>query len=123
MGLRFSHADAYFSFTTFHEFRRRLAQLAGINLEEMQGYTDPPEAGKPWSEVDDPIVYLLDHSDCDGEISPEECEELAPRLRELLDKWSDESDDGYAYFQVNGRQLADGLAICPAMNHSLQFYG
>ena len=123
MGLTFSHADAYFSFSTFHEFRRRLAQMAGIKLDEMQGYTNPPEAGKPWSEVNDPIVHLLDHSDADGEISPAQCEQLGPRLLELLDRWDDENDDAYPYFQIHGRKLAGGMEMCVAMNHSLQFLG
>lgn len=31
----------------------------------------------------DPICYLLNHSDCDGEIAPEHCGPLADRLEEL----------------------------------------
>jgi|SRR5262249_6983240 len=122
MGLEFNHTDAYFSYSTFHEFRQRLAQLAGINLNEMQGYSDPPDAGKPWSDVDDPIVALLYHSDCDGEISPADCERLAPRLLQLLDAWQESDDDDlYAYAQLHGRKLVRGMETCVAFNHSLQF--
>lgn len=121
MGLEFSHTDAYFSFRTFHMFRQRIARMAGINLDEMEGYSDP---GKPWSDVDDPLVPLLHRSDCDGEISPADCERLAPRLLQLLDAWQESDGDAlYAYAQLNGRKLVRGMENCIAMDHSLQFYG
>jgi hypothetical protein len=121
MGLDFSHTDAHFSYYGFHEFRRRLALLIGVNLDEMKGFTDPPEAGKPWSAIDDPIVHLLDHSDCNGEIDREQCEEVARRLRQLLDEWQDEDDEAYAYYQLHGRKLVQGLEIASAFGHSLHF--
>jgi hypothetical protein len=43
----------------------------------------------------DPLVKLLYHSDCDGEIAAEDCEPLAERLMRLLPKLPDENAGGH----------------------------
>ena len=90
MGLDFINGDdAHWSYSGFNSFRRRLAKEIGIDLDEMQGFGHLN--GKPgwrsWDEVDDPIKPFLMHSDCDGEMSPEECLQVGPRLREIVSSW------------------------------------
>ena len=44
------------------------------------------ENHRTWDTVDSGLVPLLDHSDCEDDLSPEECARIAPALREALDK-------------------------------------
>lgn len=71
------------SYSGFSNFRRCLAVAVGINLGEMQGFTADHEA-KQWT-GEEPFYELLYHSDCDGELSVEEC----TKLKEDFDKLSD----------------------------------
>lgn len=108
MGLDFSHTEAHWGYIGFNFFRTKLAAEAGIALHCMDGFAADmlgrtyakvrisgedengnmgPIGFQPvikWSAVNDDIVPLLNHSDCDGELSPEECLKVAPRLRELV---------------------------------------
>jgi len=38
MGLNFSHTDMHWSYSCFHEFRRKLAAEIGIDLDDMDGF-------------------------------------------------------------------------------------
>ena len=70
-----------------------------------------------WSTVHDDIVPLLNHSDCDGDLTVEECKRVAPRLRELVKDWSD--DD---YNKIHALALADGMDEAVEHNEPLEFY-
>lgn len=90
-----------FGYCDFNEYRRFLASLIGINLDEMWGYGGT----KSWGPYrDDPLTVLLDHSDCDGEIEPEDAEPLADRLKELIDHF-DESDKVHQYWKTQTEKL------------------
>ena len=131
MGLDFSHGGAHWSYRGFNSFRRRLAQEEGFNLNEMEGFEplweiDVPK-GRPWSEVNTQLVALLNHSDCDGELSPLECAEVAARLEEILDKWRDQDnaddngDFSLAYDYQMGRKLLAGMQECVRLTVPLEF--
>jgi hypothetical protein len=76
----------------------------------------------PWATVHDPIVPLLHHSDCDGELTPEQCAVIAPRLRELVSGWEDEWTAGIEnYDKVNALKLADGMDQAVELNKPLIF--
>jgi len=107
------HCDAQWAYSSFGEFRKKVAAAAGIELDEMEGYeasehlrevrktindgedrvpldiemTNNLPKGKSWDEIDDPIVPFLCHSDCEGILTPEECAKIAPRLKELIADW------------------------------------
>ena len=126
MGIRFSHWDAAWSYSGFHEFRKRLAAAIKIDLEQMHGFAPTPGeeprpfANQPWSEIDDPIKLLLDHSDCDGELTPAACRWVAPRLRELARPWpADDSDAGYD--RRMALALAEGMERAAWRDESLEF--
>lgn len=100
MGLNFSHTEASWSYGGFMEFRKRLANQIGVNLDRMAGF-----GGKrSWTTVKDSIKLLLNHSDCDGTLSLGQCRKIAPRLRKLVSSWP--NDD---YDKVNALELADGM--------------
>jgi hypothetical protein len=76
--------DASWSYSGFMAFRTKLARTAGIELKTMRGYGGLNE----WPS-DEPIVGLLQHSDCDGYLTTKQCRLIAPRLRELVQTWED----------------------------------
>lgn len=95
----YTHAGVspHWSYSGFHRFRASLAELCGIELDKMGGFG----GSRAWPSVEsEPLVPLLNHSDCDGELSAEECRVVAPRLRELLPKLSNDYD------RVHGERLA-----------------
>ncbi|MFE3202161.1 hypothetical protein [Embleya sp. NPDC059237] len=77
MGLDFSHTDAHWSYSGFMRFREAIAAHEGIDLWQMQGFNSGPDAIS-WSTVTSPLKALLNHSDCDGHLTPEECAVVAP---------------------------------------------
>jgi hypothetical protein len=112
MGLSFSHCQASWYYTDFDNFRCKLAAEIGINLANMYGY----EGTRSWNTINDDIVPLLNHSGCDGELTPEECRIVAPRLRQLVMKWdADDADKKKAYM------LADGMESAANANQELWF--
>ncbi|MEC1373384.1 hypothetical protein P9D39_03540 [Heyndrickxia oleronia] len=119
MGLDFSHCDAHWGYGGFMNFRRRLAEKIGIDLLKMDGFTGPVQGyrGISWETVTDQIKPLLDHSDCDGILTPDECKQVYPRLIELTMDW-DESDPD----KINALELVKGMKLCIENNEDLEFY-
>lgn len=79
------------SYSGFNSARRELAGIIGINLDRMEGFC--PSGGIAWSTVvQDPIIELLNHSDCDGSLAPSACKKIAARLRQLAPQLQDEYD-------------------------------
>lgn len=75
------------SYGGFHSFRIALAATIGVDLVYANGYggTEPlPEH---------PLTTLLDHSDCEGELSSEECSTLWPALLAAADAIDEEWQD------------------------------
>jgi hypothetical protein len=89
---------------------------------------------RSWDEIDDPIKPLLNHSDCDGVLTPEECAQVAPRLREIVTLWPDRMQ---SYVELNGTKvpsrwfdnydkvqalrLVEGMEKAAAANEELRF--
>ena len=123
MGIDFSHCDAHWAYSGFHRFRTKLAKEIGIDLDRMKGFgatwAGETAAGDiEWANSkDDPIISLLDHSDCDGHISPGKCKKIAPRLRELVDKWDDED-----YDKQQALLLAEGMELAANERRNLKFH-
>jgi hypothetical protein len=95
MGLDTSHDCWHGSYGRFGAFRVAVCQAAGLgDLSEYRGFRI---GNKEWPPMqDEPLVVLLNHSDCDGEISWQDCEPLARRLDEIADdprmaEWRDEA--------------------------------
>ena len=110
MGLDFSHSDASWSYSGFCRFRAKLANEIGIDLLSMRGFGGT----NLWPKDD--IVLLLNHSDCDGELTPSQCRRLAPRLLELIKNW-DEGD----YDKRSAMLFAKDLMIAANNNQTMEF--
>lgn len=113
MGLDFSHTDARWGYSGFNNFRRRLAKEIGMDLDAMEGFG----GDILFSNFNDDILPLLDHSDCDGELTVNECKKVAPRLRELVSDW--EEDD---YDKQKAISLAEGMELAASQGETLEFW-
>lgn len=114
MGLDFIGAKAHWAYSGFNRFRERLAQEARINLSEMQGFKTKDGTkfgtvvkGKSWDKINDPIKYLLNHSDCEGQISSQRCGLIIPRIKELIKNWDDND-----YDKQEALKLVNGMEDC-----------
>ena len=102
MGLDVSHDCWRGSYSNFNKWRQALAIAAGLPpLELMEGfYRAPvhPDVGMPGLPIKweclkpDPIITLLNHSDCDGIIKFEDLAPLRSRLLELTSLMPTEYD-------------------------------
>jgi hypothetical protein len=114
MGLDTSHNAWHGAYSRFMRFRIAIAKTIGIDLMNMSGFI---EEGKSWYEVEDPLKFLLHHSDCDGELSVEECRAIAVRLREIAPKLAGEED-----FEERAIQFAKGCEEAVKFNEVLDFH-
>ena len=112
MGLDFNNSDARWSYSGFNRFRRRLAEHEGFNLDQMQGFNGK----RDWDEITTDLKPLLNHSDCDGELTPEECKQVGPRLYGIAMTWPE--DD---YDRRSALVLAEDMAKCVINDTSLEF--
>jgi hypothetical protein len=108
------HAPRW-SYGGFHLFRQRLADTLGIHLRAMQGYSQAPDA-KPWDGVESDLLPLLLHSDCDGDMSPEDCARVAPALEAIVSQWGDVDYDGRS-----GMALVAMMKEAAALGVALEF--
>lgn len=113
MGLDFSHGEASWSYSGFDRFRVKLAQEIGMNFDEMDGLVPN---GRSWDDFDDPVLPLLNHSDCDGDLTVKECKQVAPRLRELVKDWPDHNYDKHTAIR-----LAESMELATLRNEALKF--
>lgn len=135
MGIDFRHdrPDGHhcpqWAYGGFNRFRERLAASEGFILSEMQGFSnsryfedDYKPGGRSWDEITTDLKPLLNHSDCDGELTPEECAQVAPRLREVAESWPREGVTMADAFDYRGAlKLAECMEICASNNEKLEF--
>lgn len=77
------------SYVGFNDFREAWANHLGFTLHEMEGFGGK----KKWT--NEPLQSFFNHSDCDGEISVEDCREILaqaqkdqPLLTDVQSKYS-----------------------------------
>jgi len=98
----------------------RLAAVIGLDLNKMVGFGGRhhgPVGDLPWPSAEKlPLVYLLHHSDCDGELTPEQCRAVAPALRKAVEQWPEDDWDRRKFLQ-----LADGMDAAAEAGEPLEF--
>ena len=99
---------AQWSYGGFSSFRRRIAEQIGLVLDEMIGFGGETEWPDPKEE---PLVYLLNHSDCDGHLGRKKCEALGPRLRKFIETWPDESMPNGIFRDPLGHDFEMGMRL------------
>ena len=73
---------------------------------------------RSWAKIEDPLVALLYHSDCDGKIRPRACRLAAPRLRDVVLELGDPEEDEDVEF---GMELAELMEECGERRMWLHF--
>lgn len=100
---------AHWAYGGFARFREEIAAIEGVKLRDMYGFggwSNPDCKQIPWDTVNTPLKPLLDHSDCDGELTPEECAEVYPRLEQLISRLNDPYDREQAALLVAAMKQA-----------------
>lgn len=97
----------------FHRFRKKLASSVGIAIDGMVGFGGSTEWPDPCNE---PLVYLLNHSDCDGDLTPQQCQAIIPRLRDILLTFDLQDWD-----RIQGERLVRGMEKCASQHKRLVF--
>ena len=134
MGLDTTHDCWHGAYGAFMRWRKELARAAGYTILEpaidSAGYDLPWDMFEDknymgeWDSPpgDDPLLFLLVHSDCDGVIHPEQGVHIARRLEQLL-PLLDESASGGHLTSVRDKtqQFIDGLKAAVAAGEDVEF--
>ncbi len=102
MGIDFSHCNAHWAYSGFMRFRGRLALDLGYETPLREMYGD----GSYTVMKDEPIWPLIDHSDCEDELTVSEMKQILPQLKQLVDAWDDDFDKPRALELIEGMELA-----------------
>lgn len=105
MGLDFIPGCAHFTYSGFSFFRHFLAKSIGVDLDQMIGYG----GNIPFSTVNHALVPLLDHSDSDDILTVEECKQVLPALKTILENNKEELGDYYNR----------GIDLCGSMQEAI----
>lgn len=150
MGLDTSHDAWHGAYSAFMRWRTEIARLAGMpplmamesfwhggsHLTSMVANIEPQwvreafhreifnELPIKWASLKpDPLHALLHHSDCDGEIAPEDCVKIADRLEELLPLFPAGDGGGHiGDWRDKTQKFIDGCRAAAAANEPLDFH-
>lgn len=129
MGLYVTHDCWNASCSTFMEWRGALAEAADVDQEMTYALMKPKL--EHWSgnifkgewpndvQVEDPLLYLLFHSDCDGSLGADKVGPLADRLNDLLPKIT-LGDNGMVWAQLT-TQFITGLREAQTAGEGVEF--
>lgn len=143
MGLDTTHDCWHGAYSAFSRWRDKLAEAAGYTFHEIEhgrrlvdldwggieaaiGY----DLNGKWPAIPvrpdgspDPLIILLAHSDCEGELQTEFLAALADRLEELLPKLEGLEDGGHiGSYVVKTQTFIDGLRRAAAASEPVGFH-
>src|SRR6266566_4236438 len=121
MGLDCSHDCWHGAYSAFMRWRSKLLEVSyHLDLMQMKNFN----GDITWQVLGkDPLVILLNHSDCDGIIEVKDCEPLANRLEELLPLLPKEDDLGHiGSWQNKTQQFIDGLRLAASRGEDVDFH-
>jgi hypothetical protein len=119
MGLDTSHGCWHGAYSAFSRWRTQIATQIGIPLDCMEGFG----GGRPWpSSEQEPLVHLLNHSDCDGELEHRHCAAIADRLTEILPGLPADDDGGHiGNWREKTQLFIDGLRLAADRGENVIF--
>ena len=112
MGLDFSHGNAHWSYSGFGHFRSKLVDTLGYTVPLNTMYED----GTYIRMKNEPIYPLINHSDCDGNLTVEEMQQILPQLEDIVNRWNDDE-----YDKTRGLQLIESMKEAIDDNEPLEF--
>ena len=111
MGRAASQGRFIMSYSSFNEFREKIAKSIGFDMNEFQGF-----GGKrSWNEMKSPIKALINHSDCAGDLTVEEMKPLIPELEKVLLTWED------SWFKTCLAELIESMQLAIKSKQPLEF--
>jgi hypothetical protein len=106
------------AYSGFGEFREKLAKIIGVNLDNMVGF-----GGQVIWTKNEPFYELLNHSDCDGELTPIDCKELTQDFetykKQILETWKDEAE--FWWLEAKIKDWEEAVNHCATENCTLEF--
>ena len=136
MGLDCSHDAWHGAYSAFHRWRIKLAEVAGYAIADLDydgvkretilvdwGHLQDKLYGDWDKTPDDPLLILIAHSDCEGQINPPQLVALADRLDELLPELAKAGDGGghIGNYAEKTKQFIAGLRWAAEENEPLLF--
>lgn len=117
MGLDTTHNAFHGAYSSFMRFRMQLLELVnGSDIRDLEGYDE--KAKTPVSSLkDEGLEIFFNHSDCDGDISPEDCKKVADSLDFYIPKMDVESE-----LYRRSVQFRDGCLLAHSLNEVLDFH-
>lgn len=104
---------AQWAYSGFMRFREKLASAEGIDLRQMRGFGDDNQ-NRPWEDDNGNDVTILrpflDHSDCDGELTWQECAQVVDRIEQIIETWRAPEGD-----YIHGRDISQGKLLVAEM--------
>lgn len=149
MGLDTTHDAWHGAYSAFSRWREKLGEVAGYTFHDMtlegKRYGTGIQVDIDWGCIErtighdlfgrwpsmpvrpdgtpDPLIVLLVHSDCDGEIQAGFCGPLADRLEELLPLLGDEDGGGHVgAYRDKTEQFIRGLRAAAEEGEPLGFH-
>lgn len=118
MGLDTTHGAWHGAYSAFNTWRTEVAKTIGITLKDMKGFGGITE----WDNTH-PLTPLLSHSDCDGELSAEDCLITANALEHILKLYVDKDFSGHiGSFREKTEQFINGCMLAHEANEPLEFH-
>lgn len=139
MGLDTSHDCWHGAYSAFTRWRHELAKAAGYAVCKVKyddgmtqdmimldwGRIGRDNPGHPLGEwnttVDDPLLYLFMHQDCEGVIHPAQAAPLADRLEELLPLLEGDGGGHIGIYRDKTQKFIDGLRKAVAAGEDVDF--
>lgn len=142
MGLDTSHDCWHGAYSAFSRWRQQVARAAGYMVEKVTwqdiGYPvdtvmlewhryEAKNFMGEWDELpSDPLLLLIVHSDCDGEIKAEHTALLANRLEQILPDIEDAPDGGHIGYRGGYKACTErfikGLREAHAAGEAVDFH-
>jgi hypothetical protein len=118
MGLDTTHGAWNGPYSYFNKFRENISRRVGHELRQFEGFG----GSVPFDVLkEDDIRILLDHSDCDGEISAEDCGKLSTRLFELAKEFPYEPEQSDMPMKLLILKFANGCKLAHKRNEPIKF--
>lgn len=117
MGLDTSHNCWHGPYSSFSRFRKSLGEQIGINLNEYDGFGGE----KSFDTLTHDVRPLLDHSDCDGQLSVKEAKQVADGLTSILKNFN-ENLKMDMLFKSQIIQFRDGCLDAVRRNEIIDFH-
>lgn len=118
MGLDTTHNCWHGPYSSFNRFRHSLAEQIGISLDDYCGYND--NGTKDLGKIKHDIRPLLNHSDCDGHLTPLQAKRVAKGLDNILNNLNNEIQFDYNFVEKI-TEFRDGCLLAFKNKEKIEF--